>query len=87
MKTIYKFQLEIIDEQIIEVPNNTKFLSAQYQNGVLCLWGIVATEMPKQKTVITIIGTGNQFDYDENKHDYIATVQQPPFVWHIFSHK
>lgn len=86
MNTIWKFGLDLKDEQMIEMPAGAIILSVQYQHGSLCLWALVD---PTQTTVgraIRIVGTGHPAD-DVNAHDYIGTVQAHGgnFVWHVFS--
>lgn len=83
MTTIWKFPLEITDTQQINVPVGTTFISSQFQNGVLCLWGIVNPDNILVQRTIDIIGTGNPFRHPYTSK-FIATVQQGPLVWHIF---
>lgn len=84
MRTIYKYPLEIVDEQFIELPADAMILTAQNQNQVLCLWTILDTESPKVKRKIWIIGTGNPIPEHSLPLDFIVTVQWGMFVWHIF---
>jgi len=83
-KTIYKYPLEITDVQQIEMPLTSNILTAQMQNGVLCLWAAVETSDRLEKRTIFIFGTGNPMLGGVTSRDYIATVQDGKFVWHIF---
>lgn len=38
MKTIWKFPLEVTDEQVLMVPKGAKLLTVQKQDGKPCLW-------------------------------------------------
>lgn len=87
MYRVYKYTIENLGENEIEVPENFKPLSVQDQQGTLCLWAMVEVDSPKCKRVVHVIGTG--FDISEGRHFhlvYLGTVQQRggEFVWHVF---
>ena len=82
MKTIFKYKLEIKNEQTIEMPACAKILSAKDQFGDLCIWAMIDTEQQVQPRTIRIIGTGHQVVTGLVRH--IETVIQGPMVWHIF---
>lgn len=89
MKTIYKYELEIKDEQSIELPIEHKILTVQTQNGKIVLWAVVDTFYEENtKRNFKIFGTGNRADELElflgGDMEYISTVQLNGFVWHIF---
>ncbi len=85
MKSIWKYPLELIDVQLIGMPKDAEILAAQMQNGVACLWALVTPDAPKHLRAIEIHGTGNPFDEHVGvSRKFIATFQQPPFVWHVF---
>ena len=84
MKTIYKYQLlKAICE--IQMPIGSRILDVQVQNGVICLWATVDTALMPETRIFQIIGTGDS--EVDNCHNYIGTVQQDSFVWHIFERK
>ena len=84
MNTIYKYTLELIDEQAVKMPEGAVILCAQIQNGVLCLWARVWSESPLESRIFFIIGTGGPFPASNRPPKYIGTVQAGVFVWHIF---
>ena len=99
MKRIYKYQLEITDQQIIEMPKGTELLSAQFQGKNLCVWALVSPDYEVKKGVkqygFRIFGTGHEIDVEiedpsensnEGRFKFLATVQQfsGDLVWHIF---
>lgn len=86
MKTIYKYQLEITDEQEVALPLGAQILSVQMQNGILCLWAFVDSEAYPIARTIRVFGTGNPFP-ELGTHQHLGTVQQPPCVWHVFEKK
>jgi hypothetical protein len=79
---IWKYELEITDTQIIEVPRAGVILSVANQNNKLCLWAMVEIDRPLEKREIEIIGTGNPIEM-KDRH-FIGTVLIDPFVWHVF---
>lgn len=95
MRTIYKYPLETVDTQIIEVPVifglgnsfNKQFLCINVQHGVPCLWCVVdADTKEKRKIKLRIVGTGNQMPESLNNKDYLGSYQllDGYFVGHVF---
>lgn len=59
MKRIFKYSLEILDRQEVELPAGAKILSVQAQNGLPQIWAMVDDSQVKTDMVhIRIIGTG-----------------------------
>jgi len=88
MKTIWKYELEITDEQEIKVPKGAKFLSVDFQGNSGCLWALVDSRKPKVTRTIAIKGTGNPIDPYEDL-SFIGTFQmrKGSLVWHVFEKK
>ena len=86
MKTIYNYKLDVIDKQVIQLPQNAQILSVQEQHGELCLWALVEEQAETEDWTIQIIGTGNPA-YHVDAGDFIGTVQARGgyLVWHIFA--
>ena len=82
---IWKYKLEVVDVQEIELPLGAEILTAQTQYSDLNIW-VKVDEKETQKEVIkiAIYGTGNQMPLDCGK--YIATVQLcgGGLVFHVF---
>ena len=55
MQRIYKYQLKITDNQVVEMPMKAKILSVGEQYGSLVLWAIVDIEQPTELRHIAII--------------------------------
>lgn len=85
MRKIYKYPLEIVDEQIVNVPAGAILLTVQVVNNEICLYAIVDESQPLKQRLINIYGTGQPID-DEIylKSRYIDTVIHGQYVWHIF---
>lgn len=86
MKQIWKYQLEIVDNQIILMPENAEILSVANQRETLCLWALVDPEALKKERHIRIIGTGNNIHHSFYKEKFIGTVlmENGFLVWHVF---
>lgn len=85
MKVIWKYQLEVTDEQTIDIPIGAIILSVAFQKDELCLWAMVDSVVPKEHRRIYIFGTG-QDCYDVSTAKYIGTVAMAslPLIWHVF---
>lgn len=83
MKSIWKYKLEITDEQSIEMPKGSKVLSVGVQDGVPVIWAEVdLLSFCTEKRVILIFGTGNPID--GTSHTFVGTFQLLGFVGHVF---
>lgn len=86
MKTIWKFPLQIIDTQTIEMPIGAEILCVQMQGSDPCLWAIVNDHesIPKMNITIRTYGIGHPID--SIKEQYIGTYQSlsGQLVFHVF---
>ncbi|TNF09438.1 MAG: hypothetical protein EP323_00270 [Gammaproteobacteria bacterium] len=84
MDSIWKFELEVIDEQLIKMPAGSLTLDVQVQNGKPCLWARVNPKIEKVKRRIITHGTGHQVP--ETTGDYIGSyqLQGGALVFHVF---
>ena len=83
MKTIYKYELELAAVQEVEMPACPNFLDVQIQGDKICVWAQVDTEVISEAQRFFIVGTGKEIPPNENLN-YIGTVQQGAFVWHVW---
>lgn len=83
MKTIWKFQLAVTDTQRVSMPKGAKILAVQLQDKTLCMWAIVVEGMEMEVREFQIYGTGHMVN-PKATLNYLATYQDPPFVWHVF---
>lgn len=86
MKTIWKYNLDVKDEQVIIVPRCGIPLSVQVQSGILTIWVAINDRIDKVSQLIKICGTGHSLDNME-AYKYVSTVQIDSFVWHVFWHR
>lgn len=87
MKIIYKYELSVQDDQVIEMPEGTEILSLQVQAGRPCLWALVTPYgRSTVKRKIRTHGTGHEIT-DWANLVFIGTYQAPPLVFHVFENK
>lgn len=84
MDSIWKFQLEVTDEQLIEMPVDAEILDVQTQNGIPCLWARVDPTAEKIKRSIITHGTGHVVP--ETTGIYLGSYQMEEgmLVCHVF---
>ena len=80
---IWKYVLELVDVQKVQMPRNAKILSVAKQGDIICLWAMVNPEVATTGRDIAIVGTGNPCWC--SGWDFVGTVVDEPFVWHIFA--
>lgn len=86
MRTIYKYPLQLTESQVLSLPSSAKPLSVQLQGDQLCLWADVPPSgrfVVEKEVVISVVGTGHPIP--PGAVNYLGTVQQGNFVWHIYA--
>jgi hypothetical protein len=85
MSVVWKFPLRLAKAQTVSMPSGARFLSVQIQGADgLMLWAEVDPERPRVARQIEIWGTGDPL-VPAARRAYLATVQEPPFVWHFYA--
>ena len=84
MKTIHKYKLSRVYEEVIQMPEGAEILAIQYQQGSVCIWALVDVNKRMVGRNIITLGTGHSIPEGERKYKYISTVQVGEFVWHYF---
>lgn len=91
---IWKYELELTDQQIISLPKGAKILTLQTQRKDEgeeprpFIWAEVNPEAPQEERVFCTLGTGKNIPtafFEQT--DYVGTYQQEPFVWHVYTLK
>ena len=87
MRTIYRYELMLEDEQEVPIPFCHQILSVakhREHSSRLELWAIVETDTPTTTKKISIRGTGHPMRCNEGL--FLGTVQTHDgmFVWHVF---
>ena len=82
MKTVYKYPIELY-VSTIEIYREAEILSIGYDPiGQLCLWALIDTEHEKEFITILTVGTG--WELPENGLEFIDTIKDGPYMWHVF---
>ena len=82
MKTVYKYPLDITDEQTVWLPKDAEILKIADQQDRLCLWALVEKDAPTYQKIIRVHGTGHNVADEGLKH--LDTVLMGSLVWHVF---
>jgi hypothetical protein len=83
MKTVYKYELQQIDDYIgLELPEGAQILHFGIQNNRLMIWALVESDNPNKRRIFRMAGTGHSIIEKNPLH--IGTVFDGPFVWHLF---
>lgn len=83
MSEVWKYALEITDEQQIDMPEGAELLHVAEQYGTLTLWArVIPTGQPVVKREIIVRGTGHPIWTQA----YVGTVVTAAgaLVWHVF---
>jgi len=88
MKNIYKYPLEVTDDQFVMIPSGFKILTVQAQNEVPCIWAEVDKSSKLESVHVVIVGTGQETREDDEMN-YIGSFQlySGSFVGHCFISK
>jgi hypothetical protein len=81
MSTIWKYPLHTPNGEI-QMPKGAQILHVGDQGGQITLWAKVDPHAETGWLRVSILGTGHEIPLDAGEH--LGTVQQPPYVWHIF---
>ncbi len=83
MRTIFKYTLDygIGKSTRLMVPVGAKVLTFQMQGDNIVGWFEVFSKAKMHEVEFGIIGTGHEIP---DFATYVATVQDGPFVWHIY---
>lgn len=89
VKQVWKYSLDL-GANFIELPQRAKVVHVGLQGGAVTMWVSVLTrwmgedfnpnESAETRT-FTVHGTGHDIPY---KSDYLGTVQNAPYVWHVY---
>lgn len=83
MLTIHKFELFRVDSQSVYMPDGAEVISAGLDpQGRLSIWAAVDTSSNMVARCFYVFGTGNPII--QAPMEFVATVVENEFVWHIF---
>jgi hypothetical protein len=82
-QVIFKYVIELIERQVIAMPEGAQVRSVQMQHGQIVMWAQVDPDVPKEDRTFAVVGTGH-VEIDPDGMEYVESVQDGSFVWHIF---
>lgn len=82
MRTIWRFDLMIEDEQTIEMPAGAEIIRMAPDRSVM--WAIVDPEQPTQKRTYHTYGTGHEMPDRPGKYVGTYEVAGGSYVFHVF---
>jgi hypothetical protein len=87
MKQIWKYELEVTDDQYIPMPKGAKPLSVGVQGRAPVMWVEVDPEARQLNTHIRILSTGEPIPETEQQAamKFVGTFQIGGFVGHVFA--
>ena len=83
MKTIWKYALDLRDEQSPLIPRGAELLSVHMQDGTPTVWALVDPKAERVPREIAIRGTGNPALLPDAAR-FLGTVLDRAYVWHVF---
>lgn len=85
MNTIWKYQLDVCDDQLLQLPIGAEILTVQVQQESVQMWVCVNPDMTLKTRHIRIHGTGHDVP-NHDKLKYISTFQlhNGNLVFHVF---
>lgn len=82
-KTIYKYTLNLGTNEI-QMPLFSRVLTCQMQGGTITIWALVDPLQTLTKHTFFVGGAGHKFPESITVNNYIGTVQDGAFIWHVF---
>jgi len=77
--TVYKYVLDTVDIQELEMPQGAGLLHVAMQYGKLCLWARIIPDSRTVKRRFRVAGTG----HPDVRGRYLGTILGQ-LVWHVF---
>lgn len=86
MHRIFKYSLQIKDQQELELPKEAVILSVINQNNLPTIYALVNDNegVDTEKYNFYILGTGHPARHLDSAIQFLNTIQIGPFIWHIF---
>ena len=82
MRAIWKFDIPLQDESVIPMPDGAEVIHVGVQGDTVVAWATVDTRARLAEYRFQVVGTGHPLPDRLGFH--AGTVQQGPFVWHVF---
>ena len=83
MTAIWKYPLTNDSLQNVAMPRGAKIVACMMQGKTLALWAMVDPSAVLETHIISICGTGHEFEVDDIG-EYVGTFQDGWYVGHVF---
>lgn len=83
-REIFKYSLDVVGKQVIQMPKGAEILTVQMQAGRPQIWAVVEPDNAPSPFEILMVGTGHEMPQEFGR--YIGTIQMLDgnLVWHYF---
>lgn len=84
MAKIWKYQLTMsASPQPVNMPTGAQLLWFGFQQNEPVVWALVDPGLIGETRWLQVVGTGQEIS-DEGLSGHVGTVQEGPYVWHLF---
>ena len=84
MTRVYKYEMPIVDDVEMHLPEGAEILTIGPQNGSLYIWARVDPDAPTEKRIFRIAGTGHRIVQKELSYLGTAFMYDATLVLHVF---
>lgn len=84
MRTIWKYDLQVKDNQFVNMPRGARVLSVQAQNDFPCIWAEVDSEQPKEPRMFVMYGTGHPMVGQSSLYVGTFQLRGGQLVFHVY---
>lgn len=86
MRTVWKYQIPVADDQELDMPEGAKIFPYLECEGlgalrVITFWAEVWPDAPKVTRFLAVRGTGHPI---EGGLEYLGTARDDMFMWHLY---
>lgn len=82
---VLKYPLKLAHSQSVDIHKGFHALSLQMQHGCPTLWAECDESAPIESVHVVIVGTGIPLPWTSARaRDYLGSVQDDGYVWHVF---
>lgn len=83
MRRVYKYPVPDIGVVFtVHMPKGARVVNFETQGEAMCFWAVVDPSARMEPRELTVFGTG--WDIEDERWQYVASLQDAPYVWHLF---
>jgi hypothetical protein len=84
MRTIHKYQLQVVDNQSVIMPRGARIMTVQVQRGIPSLWAEVDDQAEVEQRTILTYGTGHPLWSELATYLGTYQIQNGDLAFHVF---